>query len=203
MVTWWFVPPMWAGQTVCVLASGPSMSAEIARQVQESDAHAIAVNSTVRLAPWADMLYAADPEWWAHPSNADAREFAGLRVSCSVVPACQVLMLRNTGQDGYDPDPECIRTGLNSGYQAIHIAMHARAAKIILCGFDMAGGHWHGDHPKGLRNVPLEHYARYAKKFEGLVKPAADLGIDIVNCTPGSAVTAFRMSTLEAELCAH
>lgn len=187
---------------MAILASGGSMSPAIAEQVKLAGVASIVINTTYRLAGWASMLYAADPEWWTHPSNATARDFEGFRVSCSVVPGVPgIKTVRNTGQDGYDPDPQCVRTGMNSGYQAVHIAMHARAAKILLCGMDMNGGHWHGDHPQGLRNVPLEHYARYAAKFDHLVKPAESLGIEIVNCSPGSAIKAFRLSTLEAELC--
>lgn len=194
---------MWQGQTVAILASGGSMSPLVAEQVKQAGIPAIVINTTYQLAPWADMLYAADAEWWEHPSNQIARTFSGLRVSCSVVNGVDVKLLRNTGQEGYDPDPECVRTGMNSGYQAVHIAMHARASKILLCGMDMRGGHWHGDHPQGLRNVPLEHYARYAAKFEHLVKPAEELGIEIINCSPGSAITCFPFADLKDELCAQ
>lgn len=179
------------------------MSTAVADAVQARGLPTIAINSTFRLAPWADMLYAADAEWWAHSANHDALKFAGLRVSVSEAPP-GVLRLRHTGPEGFDPDPACLRTGSNSTYQAVHIAIHAGASRVLLFGVDMTGGHWHGKHPPGLRETPEEHYALFMRRFETLVEPAAKLGVDVVNCTPGSALNAFRRSTLqqEIELCA-
>jgi hypothetical protein len=147
----WTVPRAHEGATVAILASGPSMSQAVADAVHAAGIPAIAINSTFRLAPWADVLYAADPEWWAHPSNRDALVFKGLRLSCQPMKA--VLQLRNSGVTGFDPDPAAVRTGGNSGYQALHVAIHAGAARVLLCGYDMHGGHWHGKHPAGLKET--------------------------------------------------
>jgi hypothetical protein len=190
---------MWPGATVAILASGPSMSQATADEVRQAGLPAIAINTTHRLAPWADMLYAADAEWWAHADNADARRFAGLRVTAGT-GAPGVLRLRNTGAEGFDPDPGAVRTGSNSTYQALHIAMHAGATRVLLLGVDMHGDHWHGKHPAGLRNTPPEHFALFIRRFAS-IRPAAErMGCDIVNCTPGSALQAFRFSTLAAEV---
>jgi len=191
---------MWEGKTVAVLASGPSMGADVATIVRTAGIPAIVVNTTHRLAPWADILYAADAEWWAHPHNTDAAAFRGLRVSVAAVPG--VLRLRNTGIEGYDPAPDAVRTGSNSGFQATHIAMHAGARRILLCGFDMSGSHWHGRHVDGLRETQQAHYSKFIKRFHSIVGPAKAIGVDIVNCTPGSALKAFRFGSLEDELCA-
>lgn len=196
----WSIPPMWAGATVAVLASGPSMSQAVASQVRAAGIPAIVINTTHRLAPWAAMLYAADVEWWHHPSNADARSFAGLRVSCQPVGA-GVLQLRNVGAVGYVDLPDCVHTLGNSGGQALQIAIKAGAARVLLCGFDMHGGHWHGAHPVGLRDTAPENYVTWVSRFEQ-VAPLLRARADIVNVTPGSALTCFRMSTLERELAA-
>ena len=94
-----------------------------------------------------------------------------------------------------------MRTGCNSGYQAIHYALQHDARRIVLLGFDMhvsADGrrHHHAPHPvqSGTR------YVQWAEYFEALVEPAADLGCEIVNCTPGSAVVAFPAVDLGAVL---
>lgn len=199
----WRVPPMWEGRTVAVLASGPGMSSQVAEQLRAAEVPCIAINTTFKLVPWADMLYAADVEWWGHVDHhKDAMLFAGLKVSCQ--PVYGIYILRNTGVIGFDPDPGAIRTGGNSGYQAIHIAMHAKASRILLCGFNMKSydekDHWHADHPKGLRRTSPELYDRWRERFSHLADAAKERNIDIVNVTPDSALTAFRTSTLEAEL---
>jgi hypothetical protein len=171
------------------------MSQDVAEQVRAAGIPAIAVNDTYLLAPWADMLYAADAQWWErHPA---AKEFAGLKVSVSAVPG--ILQLQNSGTDGFEPHRMAIRTGGNSGYQALHIAIHAGARAALLCGFDMsnkAGLHWHGAHPAPLRNTDDHSYVKWAQRFSAL----RDRGTDVINTTPGSAITCFPSMTLEEAL---
>lgn len=175
------------------------MSAPVADTVRAAAIPTIVVNNTHRLAPWADMLYAADTEWWAHPSNADAANFRGLKVSVGQHPG--VLRLRNTGLEGYDPEPGAVRTGSNSGYQAVHIAIQAGARRILLCGFDMSGTHWHGRHLDGLRETSQLHYGLFVERFRSIVEPAERLGVEILNCTPGSALPWFQKANLQDALC--
>lgn len=177
------------------MASGPSMSAEIADMV--CGLPAIVTNSTFRLAPWAWMLYAADAAWWNHPSNKDAQDFAGLKVS--VERAHGVHWIKHAGRIGYSDDPTCIHSVGNSGAQAIQIAMKSGAKKVILCGFDMQGCHWHGPHPEGLRGTSRGGYERWLAMFDQ-VAPLFKAKADIVNCTPDSALKCFRMGVLEDEL---
>ena len=192
----WSVPRLWPARTVAILASGPGMSQAVADQVRAAGIPAIAVNDTYRLAPWASMLYAADETWWAaHPA---ALGFAGLKVSCGIVNG--VHRLNNTGVTGFDPDPTCIRTGSNSGYQAVHIAVHAGATRILLCGFNMQGDHWFGRHPAGLANTGPALFEKFRRHFSMLSMLLDSMGVEVVNCTPSSALTCFPQQTLEQAL---
>lgn len=197
MATPWTVPAMWAGRVVLVLATGPSLPG-LLKQLPKgrSGAASVAVNDAFRLAPWADMLYGADPVWWRHHAP-DALKFAGLKATAN--DSCEfraVRCLRPSGAEGFDPDPACIRTGGNSGYQAVHVAIHAGAARIVLLGFDMRGDHYFGRHAEPLSNTDAATYARWTERFDAL----NNRGADIVNCTPGSALTCFRRSELRREL---
>ena len=181
-----------------VLASGPSMSQQAADKVRIAGLPAIAVNNTHRLAPWAWMLYAADTEWWQHPSNSDAQQFTGLRVSCQGVKG--VHMLRNAGTEGFSADSDCVHTLGNSGAQALQIAVKTGASTVLLLGMDMGGSHWHGKHQSGLRETIPETYTKWVQRITKVAPAMLATGVDIVNCAPGSALTCFRMSTLDAEL---
>lgn len=186
MTTPWSVPPLWKGLTVWVLASGPSMNLRTAQRARRSGHPAAVTNDTYRLAPWAALLYAADAAWWR--ANPEARRFAGIKVCADdSLRGADVCTLRHTGKVGFDPDPRCIRTGGNSGYQAVHVAIQAGAARILLCGFDMHGAHWFGQHDKGLMNTPPEKFALWRERFDAL----NGHGAEIINCTPGSALTCF------------
>jgi hypothetical protein len=163
------------------------MNAEVARVALDSGHPTIAVNNTFKLAPSADMVYAADDQWWRKYYK-EAEHCTGRLVSCSPVAFPNVLVLKNTGNSGFDKDPSCIRTGGNSGYQAIHIAAHAGAKRIVLCGFDLRGGHWHGRHVSPLREHGEGIYARWIPRFNTLAVELERLGIEVINCTPGSAL---------------
>lgn len=183
---------MWVGETVAVLASGFSMSRAVADEVHAAGIPAIVTNNTFRLAPWASMLYAADEAWWRE--TPEARDFKGLKVSVGEIKG--VLRLINSGTTGFDPDPRRVRTGGNSGFQAVHIAAQAGADRILLCGFNMGGDHWHPEHIPPLRATPQEVYQTWIQRLEELAMLLSKRGIEVINCTPGSAIKAIRASTL-------
>jgi hypothetical protein len=169
------------------------MTPDLAISVRAARLASIAVNSSFQLAPWADMLYGADAGWWRHHSQT-ALKLAGIKVTAQ--DSCEfraVHLLKNTGSAGFDPNPANIRTGGNSGYQAIHVAIHAGASRILLLGFDMRGGHWHGDHPEPLTNPGPAEFARWIDRFDAL----NGRGPEIINCTPGSALRCFPFAPLE------
>ena len=191
-MNYWSVPRMFEGRTIAVLASGPSMSQAVADKIHAAGVPAIVVNNTFRLAPWASILVANDLEWWR--ATDDWKDFAGFRVCSQPGRAIEgVQRLRVTADFGFDPDPSCIRFGSNSGYQAVHIGIQTGASRILLCGFDMHGGHWHGPHKEPLRNPQPHRFARWIKRFRDL----RDQGSEIVNCTPGSKLDCFPMADLE------
>lgn len=176
---------------MAVIATGPSLTREQVEQVR--DLPTIVVNDAWQLAPWADVLYAADAKWWR--ANPEALAFAGTKVCAQPNRPTGVEYMRHSGQIGFDPDPMYVRTGGNSGYQAVHVAIHTGAERILLLGFDMHGTHYFGPHTKGLKNTPPSDHARWANLFPGLIGH----GAEIVNCTPGSAIECFPcMSIAEA-----
>lgn len=157
----------------------------------------IVINRTFELAPWADVLYAADSRFWRNWPG--AVEFAGLKVSVEPTknfaygdpPPKGVKALRVTGITGFDPDPSCIRTGYNSGYQALHFVVHTGAARVLLCGYDMRGTHWHAPHPMPLANPNPAALVDWCILFQQLAPLIADR-LEVINCTPDSALTCFR-----------
>ncbi len=200
MTGWWSVPPLWLGKTVAIFASGPTLTPAVVKAA--SGLPRIVVNDSFRLAPDADLLYAADTAWWT--VNNDALDFAGLKVTVgSDNPWPQVLRLMNTGSEGFDPKESNLRTGGNSGYQALHIAIQGRAERILLCGYDMHvkdGYHWFGRHKAPLINTHPDDFPRRAERFAGLAEAADKRGIEVINCSPGSAIKAFPIKPIEEVL---
>ncbi len=189
----WTIPKMWDGATVSILASGPSMNAAVVDSVHGEPT--IAINTTFQLAPWATMLYAADGQWWERYRKT-ALNFAGLKVTLAPEQFPELLTLQRGHLNGLDLDPTKVNLGGNSGYQAVCIAATAGAKRINLYGFDMRSDvkhhhHWHGVHPSPLRNHGESIYERWIKNFNELAPILKSRGVEVVNCTPASALKCF------------
>lgn len=142
MTTPWKVP-MWQGQTVAVLASGPSMTQELADSVKHLPR--IAVRRAVRLAPDADMVLALDgPPNEGFWPELEASGFAGIRV-CGVECDLDAMYL-NIPHERITLGPGHVIESRNNGLAAIRVAAMAGAAKILLLGFDPErNGHFYDD----------------------------------------------------------
>lgn len=205
----WSAPRLWPGRTFVILASGPSLTDHDIETVRQSHAKggviAIAVNSTFRKAPWSDLIYGCDAKWWKH--NPDAVAFPGLKVSieADVPSGVRHLRYREPRITGLDLDPGYLATGNNSGYQAINLACHLGAARILLLGFDCGADptgklHWHGDHPAPLRNPDDTLFAKWRQAFDTLPPALAGIGVEIVNCSRRTTIAAFARADLETTL---
>lgn len=198
------VPKLWPQSTIVCIGTGPSLTQadvdwcrEKARVIVVNDAYHNKTTSCL----WADVLYACDAKWWAWHKGAP--DFHGLKYSLQTASARfkGVQVIRNLGRDGLTLDPTGVKTGHNSGYQAINLAVHLGAVRIVLLGYDM------GKPAKGPSHVFGEHrdktqppYKACIKAFETLPAPLAAAGIEIVNCSRSTALTCFRREPLESVL---
>lgn len=204
MMAYWTVPPEWTGETCMILAGGPSLRGFNTYCL--AGLRVIAINESYRLCPWADVLYWADTKWWDRRKADVAAVFQG-RYIMTVAEKVDgtVKQLRNTGVEGFDPDPGALRTGANSGYQAIHLAAHFGAKRIVLLGYDMriVGPltHWHEGHPgQQPHSLQATLTQTFLPKFQGLVDPLAERGIEVINATPGSALKCWPQRSLDSVL---
>lgn len=208
----WVAGPDWLGATVLVMASGPSMSEADAQRVRAWRTgvtpylrRVIVINTTFRLAPWADVLYACDAKWWDyHAAEVSALGFCGGLWSIQTEARARhgVQIIESKRGAGLGREPGVINQGTNSGYQAINFAWQCGAARIVLLGFDMheVGGraHWHADHPGKIRRA--NPYAQWLLKFPQLASDLDEEGCEVVNCTPNSALRAFQQMPLDEAL---
>lgn len=197
------VPRLCPGGTVLCIASGPSLTRDDVEYCRGKVDAAIVTNNGYQIAPWADVLVAADLRWWNQHAKM-VQSFKGLKYATSKHVAVKgVQILRNTGGKGLETDPTGCRHGLNSGYRAVNIAFHLGATRIILLGYDMARGdgpsrkeHWHGDHPWMSRS-PYDQFKRY---FATIVEPLKAHGVEVLNCTRRTELECFPVVALEAAL---
>lgn len=204
LVDWPPVPTLWEGETVCILASGSSAKAADADYVK-GKARLIVVNNAFRLAPWADLLYACDVNWWKeyeHPRDGGLSwvDFEGLLVSQDA-RAERPHRVPSEDKPGLSLDPLRIHQGGNGGYQALNLAVLLGASRVLLLGFDMKGTHFHGPHPSGLNNPEdSNHFPKWIKNFQTTLPDLEKGGVEVINCTWGSALKCYRKKRLRQSL---
>jgi hypothetical protein len=92
--------------------------------------------------------------------------------------------------------------GRSSGHTAISLAIAMGAKRVCLIGYDMrlveGKEHFHSDY-RGGRDLSI--YANeFVPGFNGWNESAWASGVEVLNCTPGSAVSEFAFADLEDAL---
>lgn len=191
------IKPDLIGETVVIIGGGPSLTLDDVRYCKER-APVIAVNDAYRLAPWSYMLYACDLKWWQWHEAAARFHHNKWTTSLEAHEQMGIHYIRGADGDGLSTDPELIHFGQNSGYQAINIAYHLGASRVLLLGFDMSiahngQSHWFGDHPDKIRSS----YGGWLKNFETIAEQNL---IEIINCSRHTALKAFPQATINEVL---
>ncbi|HBO5821564.1 TPA: hypothetical protein L4747_005160 [Pseudomonas aeruginosa] len=172
------------------MASGPSLTADDCETVrawreEEAGRGVIVTNTTFRLCPWADVLYAMDAAWWRVHGEEAANAFGGELCAPLTFPGVKRIRFHHFQ---------------NSGAGAASLASFWGARRIILLGYDCqkTGGraHWHGDHPAVLGNAGSVD--KWPAQFRQLADHLA--GLDVINCSRETALEAFPRRPLEEVL---
>jgi hypothetical protein len=213
------IKPDWHGEPVLVIASGPSLTAQVSRQCRLArwldGWKVLAVNDAYKAVPWADALYAADKAWWQVHRGADDFEGERFTSHCpgslefcddktELVKQFSGLTLINarSGKD-FSNNPEYIHYGeqAHSGFQAVNLALLKGAARVVLVGFDYrfieGKSHFFGDHSNGLAQFEESKFRLLADAFKTAPSDR------VVNTTPGSRLTAYPQVTLDEALQRH
>ncbi len=208
----WSVPREWSGETCAILAGGPSLrdfDASVLRNVR-----VITINDSWRLAPWADAMYFCDQRWWCLQQSSrtawkdryveTVKAGGWVTISKGFETHDYVRHLTRGAALGLETNPKLLATGNNSGFQAINLAYHFGASKIVLLGYDMkvAGKrtHWHDEERAPAANFQSHCERHFLPCFQSLVRPLRDAGVEVINATPGSALTLWPNLPLEEAL---
>lgn len=162
--------------TFAVLATGPSMSAELAQRLSNG-MDCIAVNDAYKIAPDAVALCANDRVWWSE--NPAAMTFRGRRFSTAQLGR------------GVEAVPMGVLIGpsTNSALLALHVAIAVfGATEVMLYGVDMHGSHYFGRHAK-LNNTSEHRFEVFKRQFGNYAQALKD--VTVWNATPGSALRCF------------
>lgn len=203
----------WLGRTVFCLGSGDSLRRVAPAQwagigaMQLDGAIVLAVNSSIDTARLAgcepDVLLFTDHNWFE--DNEDlVRAFAGPiftfnKESQIAYPA--LLRVENIHRHDFAVGHPPMRDGRSSGHRAVSLAVMCGARRVVMLGYDMrvdpVTGRSHC-HDKYQHTEPERAYRdEYVPSFTGWYASALMVGCEILNATPGSAVTEFPMLDLD------
>lgn len=164
--------------------------------------HVIGVNCSFYFGNWVDVLFFGDNSFFlGHKDN--ITKFRGIKVSChdTVIrhTSCGVkFMARDRFKLGISKNPNTVCWNYNSGAAAISLAVHLGAKRIVLVGFDMKvennQPHWHNIYNSieaATLKAKLPPFHKHLEGFPQIAKDAKEMGIEIINASPNSAITVF------------
>lgn len=193
----WF--PDWSGDICAVVAAGSSTTQRDVDRLHDRCRVAV-VNRSFELAPWADVIYAADGRFWEHYPA--ARNFAGLKVTADRAAAKQWGLYRVTvsGEHVMKAELGTVGHGGTSSFQALNLVVQFGVRHILLLGFDFCGEHWHGAHKGPLQNPRPQTLQKWRTRLDVQAGRLVEMGITVINGSPKSALTAYDKMPAAAAL---
>ena len=185
------------------------------------------INNTYQVYPETDVHLSCDGPWWRWYWNDPVLRKMSEYVEMwtwypDFAEEFGINYIKAIVEDGLSYDPGIVHINHGSGPMMMNLAMHYGINKLVLVGHDMKFAedykpakcdpgstprHYFGEYPK-----PLQHWPSVKVRqgvLDGLIEAYTKinaqivrdkLSIDVVNCTPDSALTMFRQSDLEKEI---
>lgn len=211
----WFFD--WTGECVAIVAAGTSVTQADVDKLR-GRIHVCAINNSYKLCKWADVLYACDVNWWT--VNNGAKDFLGLKVrfennekNAAFEDVHRIRIAKSTvrrvatntkewANDIRTDEPGTLGSGANSGFQAINLMVQFGVTGILLLGFDYKDNdknkvHWHGQHSGSLHNPTGSQYKKWLEHITTAAPVLHSLGVDVVNCSPFTAIECFPKMSIE------
>lgn len=187
----------------------------------------LTLNNVYQKVPFTDMHLSCDFPWWRwyYPRDKALRDLPCPKYTWhpDIAKQFNIDYIQGEVKPGLSADPSIIHINHGSGPMWINMALHLGIEKLILIGHDMRYAPDYKPQQRKPGSTPRHYFNEYPGPLQhwpsvkvGLSKPGVldglidvykkmvpqvnAAGMDVVNCTPGSALTVFRMSTLENEL---
>jgi len=185
------------------------------------------INNVYQRVPWTDVHLSCDFPWWRwYGERSD--ELRAL--TCpkytwhpDLADRFNIDYIKGAIKDGLSEDPSIVHINHGSSPMTVNLALHYGIKKLVLIGHDMRYAKDYNPKARDPGSTPRHYFSEYPGPLQhwpsvlvGKSKPGVldgliqtygkmipqlnKLGMEVVNCTPDSALDVFRMSTLEKEL---
>ena len=163
------------------------------------------------------VLYACNEGWWAHYWCDALLEYKAEKWTTNKVAAQKFGLnwIAEKDATGLSADPNIVHHGHGSGYTMLNLAYLMGASRIVLLGYDCkyapdydgrnskvgsSPRHYFGEYPSALQHWPsfsLKNgvHVEMVELYRSVAKQGA---VEIVNCTPDSAIDCFPRCDIEA-----
>lgn len=182
---------------ICI-ATGSSLTLEDVEFCQ-GKGKIYAVKEAITYAPFADVLYAADTDWWDDRSRWEW--FQGEKWTVSHEAKRKFPEFNHIDykvHSIWSDDKSYLATGGNSGFQAINLADLNDHDYILLLGYDYG---YTGDKHFWERHIKREsRYSNYQDWLKRLEKAAPLIKAKVINCSRQTAIECFERDTIQNAL---
>lgn len=193
----------WKDYPVAIIASGPSVNRLDVGLLKDSRFKVVVINNSWILAPWADVLYAADRRWWDMCGNKIVEEFEGTKLTYDKgvakrfgIGSVELVSENKIDRVNLIAFEGPLGRGGNSGFQALNFVVRCGAKRIGLLGFDFFGDHWHGRHKPPLLTPKNHQLVSWARRLDDVHDSLVEKGIDVVNTSESSILKKYRRSSV-------
>lgn len=202
---YWRIPRDCDGETVFIIAGGPSVSDLDLTRLKGR--RVMVINSSYQAYRDADMLFFGDTRWWKYHKSRIGNFTGKIVTTASDCPNDERLLFlkqKDPKQFPLTPGADEAAMGRTSLHGAIDIAVKRGAKQIVLLGADMQPGedkiigtdgrmqlktHHHEPHPaEWMRRPKPNRYQLQMEQLRRLVDPLNKRGIEVFNCSPVSLI---------------
>ena len=209
------IPRKFEGETAIVCGTGPSITPEIIKAVDDSGHRVFGANRAWEIFN-CDVVHGCNYQFWDHYwPQIQEQAFDKWTTRPELegkYPGLEYIEER--WEDGLSKDQHWISAHHGTGPQLVNIAYLYGCTRLLLVGWDMRyngktgvrsfeSRHYLGEYPDCMVHWPIytgdDGELLALIKEMGTIKPA-DYGIEIINCTKNSALKCFPMGDLDAEI---
>lgn len=202
-------------KTVCCVGTGPSLTNHQIETARRKGFTLFACNNAIFEAKDAALLYACNDAWWdwywPHIWMFPCEKWTTNKLAAEKY---SLNWIAEKFMWGLSEDPDVISHGHGSGFSLVSMAHRAGADRIVLLGFDLKYApdydgkthnpgstprHFFGEYPEEMQHWPSEKVEKGIHvELRDLYRAVAKQGlVEIINCTPDSAIDCFPMVDIE------
>lgn len=207
------------GGTIACIGTGPSLTLEQVESARQKGFHLFGCNNIHQIVPDLAVLFATNEQWWdfywTRPDGPRLHSCEKWTNNQDAAARYRLNYIGSRDAQGLSNTPSRVHHGHSSGFCLLNLAYLMGAERIVLLGYDMR---YAPDYNGASRNVgsgPRHYFGEYPSALQHWPKVSVQEGVhiqlvqqyrsvaeqglvEVINCTPGSAIDCFPMKEINA-----